>query len=169
VFDSFDQPLKPNDIPNSVKYLVFGRNFNTPLMNGSIPDSVTHLVFGLYFEQQIKQGDVPNSVTHLTFGHYFNEPLTFLPKSVTNLYFNGDYDRSPKPIIIPYSVKHLEFGFTASPFLEKMAVSDNISEIIYYDIGRRIKLVKVENPTDVIYLDGKKFLYITDNNFDKLY
>jgi len=92
-----------NDIPNTVRHLVFDSNFNKSIKD-MIPDTVTHLKFWFSFNQPImeysdshRQGVIRyihNSIIHLTFGERFNWLIAHgIPDLVIYLSFGSGHKR----------------------------------------------------------------------------
>ena len=93
-----------DDLPNSIIYLEFGRDFNQPVDN--LPNSIIDLGFGWYFNQPVD--NLPNSITYLTFGHNFNQSVDNLPNSIIDLSFGNCFNQSVNNL--PCSISYLEFG-----------------------------------------------------------
>lgn len=145
-FNSSNQVINYNIIPNSVKVLKIRYNTNnikqipksviklkltfdkrdlpniiiTPDCN--LPDNIKELIFDDNFNGLIPEGFIPNSVTHLTLGELFNHPLKqgIIPNSVIYLTFGRFFNQLLQPGDIPNSVKYIHLGKSYNqPFLEK--------------------------------------------------
>lgn len=121
-----ERPLNTEDIPRTVKKLVFGISFNQPISPGVLPDGLTHLtvnhgVVGQSFGSRLTEENVPSSITHLELGMSYGYELpedSFpnlthlkisspayvgrIPRSVTHLK-TASYSN------IPPWITHLEF------------------------------------------------------------
>ncbi|EAL61098.1 hypothetical protein DDB_G0292590 [Dictyostelium discoideum AX4] len=76
---SFNQTLKPNTLPNSLKILNLSTNFNKSLEIGTLPQNLQELTFGLKFNQPILKNHLPLNLKKLIFPNQskFNQPLTY--------------------------------------------------------------------------------------------
>lgn len=168
IFDSsFNQQLKPGDIPQSATHVVFGSAFNKILSRGVIPLSVTHLVFDECFNQPLKPGDIPNSVTYLAFGCLFNQPLEpeSIPSSVTHLKLGNNFNQLLGSDNIPPSITHLILGRKFNqplkssflPSIKFIKISSTIKNQI--DIPRHVKIESTIHNYE--YMVRRGFLHIT--------
>ncbi|KAN0037199.1 hypothetical protein ACTFIV_002535 [Dictyostelium citrinum] len=109
---TFNQPIYPGLLPNSLKKLIFqeGGNFNRILEIGSLPNSITKLILGDY-DQKIEKGVLPTSLTTLELGGEFNQPLEgCIPESVTSLSLGYRFNQPLTENCIPPNCKFLKFG-----------------------------------------------------------
>ncbi|KAM9953532.1 hypothetical protein ACTFIR_008607 [Dictyostelium discoideum] len=83
---SFNQTLKPNTLPNSLKILNLSTNFNKSLEIGTLPQNLQELTFGLKFNQPILKNHLPLNLKKLIFPNQskFNQPLTYFKNNQNN-------------------------------------------------------------------------------------
>ena len=120
---------------NNTSAFIINDTFNQPLKEGDIPNSVQTLTFGYDFNQPLKEGDIPNSVQTLTFGYRFNQPLNNLPISVKNITFIGISDSSldslPNTIINITLYIIINQITNLPPSINKVQLMDYNSETLY--------------------------------------
>ena len=66
--------LVAENLPSTIKNLIFGWNFNQQVDN--LPSKIKYLMFGKNFNQLVD--NLPNSVKHLILGNEFNMPIDAL-------------------------------------------------------------------------------------------
>ncbi|GAM19530.1 hypothetical protein SAMD00019534_027050 [Acytostelium subglobosum LB1] len=112
-----NDPIPARVIPGTVQYLTLGDSFNQPLVPGSIPNSVISLIIGEYhspFNHPLEPLAIPHNVTFLSLGRSYSQTLTagVLPPSLTKLVHGGEASFAPGSI--PTSLRHLVLAGTLS-------------------------------------------------------
>ncbi|KAK5575726.1 hypothetical protein RB653_006860 [Dictyostelium firmibasis] len=106
----FNQPLKKNILPISLKNLKFGYNFNQAINKKVLPKSLEKIGFGFYFNQSIKY--LPDSIKEIKFlePSRFNQIINSneLPSSITKLSLPRAYNTSLINGILPNTIIKLK-------------------------------------------------------------
>ena len=91
--DYFNHPLKPGDIPNSVKGLRLSRMYEMYIKKDSFPESLIDLDLNNYNIKIVKD-DLPSSLLSMKFGMYYNIPLgNTVPNTVKYLFLSYYFDQ----------------------------------------------------------------------------
>ena len=106
----FDMPLKPGDLPQSLKVLHLGQLYNQPLSEKTLPN-LTHLQFGIGFTKRLTAGVLPESLLYLNFTGRYRHPFDtgVLPPHLVKLRIWGDGPRQA-PFGQLHSLRRLSLG-----------------------------------------------------------
>ncbi len=102
---AFNQPIKPDVLPQNLLYLSFGELFNHPVARGVLPESLTWLTIHAEWEDE---NVLPPKLTFLNYTSYFYKLLRFpatLPTSLIHLKI-GDVKTSIQPHWFPDTLKY---------------------------------------------------------------
>jgi hypothetical protein len=112
-FDTYSDPMPPNILPASLKYLKLGTFFNHPIEPGTLSMNLQHLILGNEFNQPIEPGVLPGSLQQLSVGNNFNQPIGpgVLPGSLQQLSVGNNFNQSIGPGVLPVNLQQLNLGF----------------------------------------------------------
>jgi hypothetical protein len=90
--DEFNQYIRINVIPSTIKKLIFGEKFNKILIPGTLPINLKYLEFGFLYDQEILENVLPDGLKCIIFGELFNHNLSenTIPISVNKIHFNNE-------------------------------------------------------------------------------
>ena len=149
---TYNNPLKPGDIPYGITHLEFRESFNRILKPGDIPNSVTYLAFGSDFDRHLKPGDIPDSVTHLV---YYPRPeiwSVFIPKTVKYINYRA---RHNQPLILPIPIPNFITRLSLTGFNQPLNRGDIPDSVTHLELGHRfnqpLKIGAI--PKSVTHLD----------------
>jgi hypothetical protein len=94
--NAFNQELTPHIFPITLTKLQFGQQFNKPIKLNVLPPNLLILEFSTYFNQEIKEHILPNSIEFLTFEEDFKQVLnnTNLPINLRELCLHVSYEHN---------------------------------------------------------------------------
>jgi hypothetical protein len=163
----FNQEIKENVLPISLKKIRFGFYFNQEIKENVLPKSLHELILGFNFNQEIKENVLPDSLKILDLGFSFNQDIkeNILPKSLHILKISREFQKN---IIIPESVKEI-YIWSHNNLINNLPYS--VEDIyINFNYSNDIFMKKVENlPFTVkkIVIDYERFMkYLTKIPFD---
>ncbi|KAN0019198.1 hypothetical protein ACTFIU_002400 [Dictyostelium citrinum] len=154
----FNQPLL--NIPNSITYLEFGRDFDQDFTFSKFGESkLKCLKFKGRFNKVLKVGNLPSSLRILYLSDQFNKKLTkgMLPEGLEELYFQSNYNQELIPNeSIPSSLKLIVLSFSFNQELLPNVFPPNIETIIFGQLySKPIKMGVI--PDNVTNLKLPKF------------
>ncbi|KAK5577480.1 hypothetical protein RB653_002421 [Dictyostelium firmibasis] len=139
----FNQPLKPDLLPNSITSIIFGKYYNTfiPKKINSL-SNLSSIEFGHYFNKSFNFKTLVNLKT-IKFGYSFIEPLINckFPPNLTSLTFGFSFNNNiPIGYFINLPLKQLSFGgFFDKPIYDKTLpptlISLDLGVSSYFDPG----------------------------------
>ena len=132
---SFDSPIMPRTLPDTVQQLYFGKNFNQEL---NLPAQLVTLKFHRLsrFNQKIV---LPFKLKHLTFGCRFNQTLLLSPSLETfviEFKFNDIFcidTQFNKPINIPYSLTKLSLQHIYPHVLSNVSCKNENKHLLQFN------------------------------------
>lgn len=120
----FDSHLTKIFIKSKLIYLEFGWCFNKPI-DGLLPNTLKYLILGRDFSQPIDE--LPGNLLHLILGRDFSHPLNNLPNSLKYLKLGLEFN---KPIFRPpYKISHIKINRKKQSPLDNLPESLEIIEI----------------------------------------
>ena len=133
----------PENLPSSLKKIIFGRHFNKPIKY--LSPLLEHLEFDTKFNQPIN--NLPETLKYLKFGDNFNQSIHYLPKTLTYLKFGDDFNH---PIIVDelLSLEHLEFGHDFNHPIHNLS-----NTLKYLKFGKNFKYLEMiysQVPKDIV-------------------
>lgn len=122
---TFNEALKPGQIPDTVEKITFGWRFNQPLGKDVLPNGLKELEIDCSFEKY-QQLVLPRSLTKLTLCDYrYPLELLKLPESLEHLEIKWGFDH---PLLINSLPKNLKYFSPGSDFNQNI-LSDTIQEL----------------------------------------
>ena len=165
-FDSFNQKIEPNSLPENLTNLTFGWDFNQIIELNSLPENLTTLIFGYEFNQLIEPNSLPENLTTIIFGWEFNQKIepNILPENLTTLIFGNDFNQKIEPNTLPENLKTLTFGFCFNHKIE--SILNNV-KYINFDCRTcinhlKLNITKINNIPK--YFNVK--IYVNNNFYD---
>lgn len=88
-----ERPLVMDDIPRTIKQLIFGDDFDQPIYEGLSPEGLTHLTVGNRLDQPLSRGLIPRTLRYINTGRTQSldkdaDPAELFPRSLKYLTVN---------------------------------------------------------------------------------
>lgn len=112
--DNFNTAIKPGELPQYLKYLVFGTRYNKVIEINVLPESLTKLVFGYYYDQELDENAIPKSLKKIEFGWRFTKNISFANTNLIEILFTRNYMQYLELCDLP---KSLEAIFICKTYL----------------------------------------------------
>ena len=100
----FDSYVDANNLPKTLKFIVFGRSFNQSVDN--LPQTLISIKFGYCFNKNVD--NLPKKLRIIKFGVWFNQTVDNLPPTVKFIIFGRRFNKSVDKL--PQSLKSIIFG-----------------------------------------------------------
>jgi hypothetical protein len=165
--DSFNEPLKENELQDNITSLVFGRFYNQKIEKNTLPPKLKYLVFGSDYNKILVQGVLPETLISLTFGKKYNVELDeqVLPNSLLYLKFGEKYNKQFRENTLPKSLTILEFDKYScfNKKIKKNVLPQTLKKIIFGDnYNKKIKSGRL--PSNLKYfIVGKNYSHFFEN------
>ncbi|KAM9977753.1 hypothetical protein ACTFIR_011625 [Dictyostelium discoideum] len=127
----FNKPINVGVLPDKqLESIIFGFSFNQQIKTQVLPNTLKEIKFGFSFNQIILENSFPQQLLSLEFGGSFSKPInSLLPTSLESLKlgYNWDFSISNQTFSYLSSLHSLEFGYRFQKEFPPSSLPDSLT------------------------------------------